>query len=205
MKPLFQTISLLVAAMALTSCPDPKGGVAGSDGPFDENGTYVEAWADNPPNRKHTSKNLDALAANDAPPPNITPLDSGSPDILLPPTTPAKTSSTSPKSSSRATAGTSSRPKTSSTGSTSGSRSSTAKTSSSRPKTSVAKNSKSSSSKSKTSSSPKTVRHTVKKGDTLGGLATKYGTSVSAIQKANGIKGTLIYDGKSLVIPSRKK
>jgi LysM repeat protein len=48
---------------------------------------------------------------------------------------------------------------------------------------------------------PKTIRHTVKDGDTLYGLARKYGTSVSAIQKINGLKGTLIRTGRSYVIP----
>lgn len=53
---------------------------------------------------------------------------------------------------------------------------------------------------------PKTkspVIHTVKKGDTLYGLARKYGATVSAIQKANGIKGSNIGIGKRLTIPRK--
>lgn len=46
-----------------------------------------------------------------------------------------------------------------------------------------------------------TTRHVVKKGDTLSGIASRYGSSVSAIQRANGIKGSTIFPGKSLVIP----
>lgn len=50
---------------------------------------------------------------------------------------------------------------------------------------------------------PKTVRYVVKKGDTLSAIASRTGSSVSAIQKANGISGSLIHPGKSLVIPKR--
>ena len=45
------------------------------------------------------------------------------------------------------------------------------------------------------------VTHTVRKGDTLYGLARKYGTSVSSIQRANRLKGTNIGLGKMLIIP----
>ena len=48
---------------------------------------------------------------------------------------------------------------------------------------------------------PKTVRHVVKPGDTLYSLSRKYGTTVSKIQKANGLRGTNIRDGSTLVIP----
>jgi len=53
---------------------------------------------------------------------------------------------------------------------------------------------------------PKTkppVFHTVKKGDTLYALGRKYGTSVSAIQKANRIEGSNISIGKRLIIPRK--
>lgn len=47
-----------------------------------------------------------------------------------------------------------------------------------------------------------TVRsHTVRKGDTLFGLAKKYGTTVAAIQKANAMRGTTIRIGQTLKIP----
>lgn len=61
------------------------------------------------------------------------------------------------------------------------------------------------------SSKPKTVStkprsssryHTVKKGDTLYGLSRRYNTSVSAIQRANGMSGTVIGLGKKLKIPA---
>ncbi len=47
---------------------------------------------------------------------------------------------------------------------------------------------------------PKTIYHKVSKGDTLYSISRKYGTSVSAIQKTNGVKGTLIKVGSSLKI-----
>ena len=48
---------------------------------------------------------------------------------------------------------------------------------------------------------PRTTVHTVRKGDTLYGLAKKYGTSWTKIQKANGISGSTIQIGQKLKIP----
>ncbi len=47
-----------------------------------------------------------------------------------------------------------------------------------------------------------TVPHTVVKGDSLWGLAKRYGTTIEAIQAANGIAGTTIQTGRTLQIPS---
>lgn len=48
-----------------------------------------------------------------------------------------------------------------------------------------------------------TVRyHTVRRGDTLYGLSRRYKTTVSAIQRANGLRGTVISIGKRLRIPT---
>lgn len=44
------------------------------------------------------------------------------------------------------------------------------------------------------------VRYIVKRGDTLGGIAAKFGVSWKDIQKWNHIKGTLIHPGQSLYI-----
>ncbi len=43
----------------------------------------------------------------------------------------------------------------------------------------------------------------VKKGDTLGHIAARYGSSVSLIQKASGLRGTLLSIGRTLVVPLR--
>ena len=44
------------------------------------------------------------------------------------------------------------------------------------------------------------VYHHVRKGDTLGGIADKYGVSVAALKTANKIRGTLIRPGQDLLI-----
>jgi nucleoid-associated protein YgaU len=48
---------------------------------------------------------------------------------------------------------------------------------------------------------PKVVKYTVRKGDNLTKIARKYGTSVSALRRANGISGDLIRIGQVLTIP----
>lgn len=48
---------------------------------------------------------------------------------------------------------------------------------------------------------PQPVRYTVKKGDSLYAIAKRNRTTVSALQKANGIKGSVIHPGQRLVIP----
>lgn len=68
--------------------------------------------------------------------------------------------------------------------------------SSSKKKT--ASSSKKTASKSKSGSS---VSYKVKKGDTLSGIARKYGTTVAKIKAANGLKSDMIRDGKSLKVP----
>ncbi|MEY4243357.1 MAG: hypothetical protein RLZZ245_942, partial [Verrucomicrobiota bacterium] len=50
---------------------------------------------------------------------------------------------------------------------------------------------------------PSSTRYVIKKGDSLSSIASRNGSSVSAIQRANGIKGTLIHPGKVLSIPRR--
>lgn len=51
---------------------------------------------------------------------------------------------------------------------------------------------------------PPTLRHRCRSGDTLGSLARRYGTSVRAIQSANGLRGTRLRAGRSYTIPVRK-
>jgi membrane-bound lytic murein transglycosylase D len=44
-------------------------------------------------------------------------------------------------------------------------------------------------------------RHVIKSGDTLGTIAHKYRTSISALKQANNLRGTTIRAGKSLIVP----
>lgn len=44
-------------------------------------------------------------------------------------------------------------------------------------------------------------RHLIRGGDTLGTIARKYRTSVSALQQANNLRGTTIREGHSLIVP----
>lgn len=48
---------------------------------------------------------------------------------------------------------------------------------------------------------PTTVWHKVRPGETLGHIAQRYGTTVAAIQRANGLRGTYIRAGQTLRIP----
>ncbi len=43
--------------------------------------------------------------------------------------------------------------------------------------------------------------HVVRRGDSLSRIATRFGTTVSAIRAANGIRGSLIHPGQEIVIP----
>lgn len=66
---------------------------------------------------------------------------------------------------------------------------------------SASSGSSSSSSSSSASSSSGSTTYTVKSGDTLGGIAQKYHTTVSALKKANGLRGNTIKVGQKLKIP----
>lgn len=60
------------------------------------------------------------------------------------------------------------------------------------------------SSKAKKTASAKATTHTIKSGENLGKIAKKYGVSVDAIKKANGMKNDNIRAGKTLKIPAKK-
>jgi LysM repeat protein len=48
---------------------------------------------------------------------------------------------------------------------------------------------------------PTQVLHTVQRGDTLGGIALRYGVTIEAIQTLNNLDTTMIYEGQILQIP----
>ena len=133
-------------------------------GPFDQNGNYVEAWADKPA-RQHrwaikpapAEPAAQLVARKDPPVPanQKKPTEKRPPLVAsqAPPSRPAPAVQPKPRPASP-----------------------------------------------KPASKP-TIRHTVVKGNTLYSLGRRYGTSVGAIQRANGISGTTIRIGQKLRIP----
>lgn len=179
MKPTFLFLASCGISLLHTSCATTGGGgnsaALANTGPFDNNGNYVEEWADNPskwrksggspsPHELKTDR-LPEIALNDQPPQNSVPLASytatrpvtavssagAKPVIVKPKTQPVAATKPKPKPT---------------------------------PK-------------------PVKTRYVVKKGDSLSAIASRNGSSVSAIQKANRISGTLIHPGQSLTIPKR--
>ncbi len=51
---------------------------------------------------------------------------------------------------------------------------------------------------------PPMVKHRVRPGETLGSLARRYGTSISAIRAANGLRSSRLRAGRSYTIPIRR-
>ena len=162
-----QSLFLLLLAFVFVSCsgkrtPDSTPEV----GPFDENGNYIEAWADNPPKKRpwsSSSSKKPKVTPEPKPVPVVAPRPR--PPIVSRPTpTPRPVVKPAPKPKPVL------KPK---------------------PKPTPVK------------VAPKFKVYKVVKGDTLYGLSRKYGVSVSAIQKANGMSGTNIGIGKSLKIPAK--
>ena len=80
------------------------------------------------------------------------------------------------------------------------------KKSSARKSTAGSKSSRSTAARKSSSrkSAPKARTYTVKKGDTLGAIARRNGTSVKALKRANGLKSDLIHIDQKLTIPRSK-
>ena len=51
---------------------------------------------------------------------------------------------------------------------------------------------------------PKKITHRIKNGEVLGSIARKYGTTVSALKRANGLRSDNIRAGKTLSIPTKQ-
>ena len=179
--------SLLAVVTSCTNTGSPAGN-SGAAGPFDARGNYVEAWADNPSKWRSGSSEIveaepDRPAANVpvVPPPvlaaNATPkpAETRTTTVYRPKTT--TVSNPKPKAS---TAGSSSKPK---------------------PKAKAVVVKPKIKPKAVVKSKPRATRHTVRSGDSLYAIAKRYGTTASAVQRANGLKGTTIRPGQSLAIP----
>lgn len=216
-----------LAALLSPSCNNATSntGTHPGYGPFDSRGNYVEELADSPSRWGRAAKspppvpqNEQALlTGNDNPPANLTPLSSGGssrkpssgtadlavagpPPVVKRSSETVKSSTTKPKPAD-APVRTVSKPKpdptvVKATPKTKSKPGPVVVKATSKPKT----KSKTVASKPRPSSSTRVV---VKKGDTLYALALRHNTSVSAIQKANGIKGSNLTIGKSLTIPRK--
>lgn len=183
MRSRWLTIPAAFFSVALTACVN-DGGLTSSNnptgtGPFDSRGNYVEAWADNPSQWRKGSSTV-VEAAPDRPAADV-PV---SPPVIVSNTTPKTGTTTTttvihkkPTPRPTAVASNTTKPK---------------------PVT-VAK--KPPVKKTVVKAKPKTTRHTVRSGENLYNIAKRYGTTVGAIQRANGIKGSVIRPGQSLAIP----
>lgn len=142
---------VLLAILALSGCSDKQVPSYNPDiGPFDEDGNYIEDWADNPPKRGERRQVSIPTKPEPRPAPRSTPSPPKTRTAAKPKPKPAPKPKPKPKP---------------------------------------------------VKVEPKFVRHTVQKGETLYRLSRRYGTTVSAIQKANGLSGTNIRIGQSLKIP----
>ena len=141
-------------------------------GPFDQNGNYIEAWADKPARQRNWTRQ--SIVSNTPPRKAATPLSPGSsrPNRAAPKPDPVVASNQNTESEA------------------------TAASSPPRPRPATPKPVAPPVAKPKP-----TARHIVVKGDTLYSLGRRYGTSVGAIQRANGISGSLIKIGQILRIP----
>ena len=138
-------------------------------GPFDQNGNYIEAWADKPARQRNWARQV--LVSDTSSREKAKPSSPVSPRPNKPVTKPRPVVASRQKIESKPPV---------------------AAPSPQRPKPATPK----------PVAKPKpATRHTVVKGDTLYSLGRRYGTSVGAIQRANGLSGTLIKIGQRLRIP----
>ncbi|MDP0492655.1 MAG: LysM peptidoglycan-binding domain-containing protein [Verrucomicrobiota bacterium JB023] len=221
---------LLPCALLLVACSD-TGGSKSADiyhpdfGPFDENGDYIESLADAPVKKNHFSRKkapepkrkiekkiepkrviVKKEKKKETPKPVVLARTTSEParrTITI--TQPASTRAT--QTTYRASTSSSSR-----TTSAASKPTTVVSKPASQPKPSPATRSTSQpTSKPKPTPKPKAVvvkpkakapiRHRVTSSDTLYSLSRKYSTSVSAIQKANGLSGTTIITGSTILIP----
>lgn len=201
MKAVFLMPAACAFAFVLTSCPDTRSIPQGSTGPFDSHGNYVEALADDPSKWRKPGSSPDepkpdavppTVASRDQPPQNSNPLPPAKPDKPAPVI--AKTEVTKkPKHTEEKPEPTVVKTK-----------HHTEKTEPVlvKPKHPVEKSGPEPV-KANSKPKPKSSRYVVKSGDSLSSIASHNGTSVSALQRANGISGTLIRDGQTLTIPKK--
>jgi len=178
-------LGLLALVIALPSCGVDGTGSGSSllanhptgTGPFDSRGNYVEDWADNPANWSRPTTVASNTPRTPAARPN---LPAEVPVVARheqPPMNAVPIVASAPPPPRPPAPATASR--------------TTAAAPKPKPKPAVASAPK----------PPAPTRYTIRKGDTLSGIAARHKTTVAALQRANNIKGSLIHPGKVLVIP----
>jgi LysM repeat protein len=178
MKPLIWLPFSCSVILTFSGCAD-KNSLANDPlgtGPFDSRGNYREDWADDPTKWRRPGSRQAAAPADDLP----VVAANEKPPANATPLAPAVMSAPKPGG-----------PKPSSTPKPS------ARAADSGPKTVAAKP------KPKPKPKPTSTTYVVKKGDTLSGIASRNGSSVAAIRRANGISGSMIHPGDKLKIPRR--
>ncbi len=178
MKPVIWLPALSALSLFLASCASNNNNPDPNDpgyGPFDPQGNYREDWADDPSKWRRPGGGRVTTPPSD--PPRIAKYEQ--PPANANPLPPAVTPRVQPTPP-RPTATVQAKPKP-------------------KPKPVVVK------AKPKPKPQPQVTRYTVKKGDTLSAIASRNGSSVAAIQRANRISGTLIHPGQSLVVPKTRR
>ncbi|MEI8036885.1 MAG: LysM peptidoglycan-binding domain-containing protein [Verrucomicrobiota bacterium] len=196
--------------LTLSGCAN-NGGSAGSSpsgtGPFDSQGNYHEEWANDPSkwrkpgSHSQPSDDLPVVAKNEQPPLNASPF--AAPEAATKAkTTPARTArhTSEPKEASSKRKPAAEPSATRKTNSHVVSKTSARKTTAQDDEDTPKAKSKTAP-KATTKPAAKGSRYTVKKGDTLFTIAERSNSSAAEIRKANGLSGTRLEPGKSLVIP----
>lgn len=163
-------------------------------GPYDAQGNYIEAWADDPSKWRYPAGGASS-AQIDVPRGDVTPLwGHNEPAVILP----SGGSTSKPKAQAARTVTAPPPPSRSTTASRPQATAAKPVTTTRRPATTAAKPKPQ-----PKPAAPKVI--TIQKGDNLGKLAARHGTTVSELKRANGLKGDLIIAGKTLKIPPKKR
>lgn len=185
-----------IIALALSNCSNMNSGDApqSTTGPFDRTGRYIEEWADSPSKwRKGSaepsphelkSDEIPEIAKSEQPPLDSNPLASATPTksplSFFTKRTPSKSKLTATASASEPVVV------------------------AAKPEAKLrAKAEVKATPKPVAKAKPKSRRYLVKNGDSLSLIASRTGSSVAAIKRANGISGTLIRAGQTLTIPGK--
>lgn len=194
MKALFWFYPLAFLVFLMPSCVQNHGQQAGGGGtgPFDSRGNYREDWVDDPSKWRRSSpqsssdeapQGLAEVSHTDAPPMHANPLPQEEEQVApVKKKEVASLTVTSQKAKAKALPKSPNVVKSKIKEPTVKSKAVVAK-----PKTSSVKS--------------KVCRHLVKKGESLSSIAGRYGVSSTALKKANGILGSVVRSGQTLVIP----